>query len=121
MTRKRFWDDPSLTTLDFSSGQTSDAGPIGGRAVLAARKEGSDIVYALDQAAGLAPGDGVRAAPPARCRWCHRQCQPAWRCRGMLTGGLKEPTSPPHILPPAHGTRTPPGVFTSGGAVERGG
>ncbi|HYF62110.1 MAG TPA: alanyl-tRNA editing protein, partial [Herpetosiphonaceae bacterium] len=80
MTRKRFWDDPYLTTLDtvvadvsgddvtvaetilyaFSGGQESDAGTIGGRAVLAARKEGLDIVYTLDRADGLAPGDAVR-------------------------------------------------------------
>jgi alanyl-tRNA synthetase len=80
MTRKCFWEDPYLTTLDtvltsvsgndvtiaetilyaFSGGQESDAGTVGGRAVLAARKEGSDIVYTLDRADGLAPGAGVR-------------------------------------------------------------
>lgn len=79
MLRKVFWDDPYLTTLDtrvatvtgddvtvaatifyaFSGGQESDAGTIGGREVLAARKDGADILYTLAPDHGLKPGDSV--------------------------------------------------------------
>ncbi|MBI2253567.1 MAG: alanyl-tRNA editing protein [Proteobacteria bacterium] len=76
MLRKIFWEDPYLTHLDtevatvdgdavtlastiiyaFSGGQESDHGTIGGHDVLAARKEGGDIIYTLPPAHGLAPG-----------------------------------------------------------------
>jgi alanyl-tRNA synthetase len=79
MTRKIFWDDPYLTRLDIeiasvrdqdvkvdrtifyalSGGQESDHGTIGARPVLAARKEGRDIVYTLAGDHGLKPGDRV--------------------------------------------------------------
>lgn len=82
MTRKVFWEDPYLTSLDtvvtgvadddvtiaetilyaFSGGQESDHGTIGGSAVLRARKEGKGIVYTLEEGHGLAPGDAVRVA-----------------------------------------------------------
>jgi Ser-tRNA(Ala) deacylase AlaX len=77
--RKLFWDDPYRTRLDtrigavdgddvrlaetifyaFSGGQESDAGTIGGRPVLAARKDGHDIAYALGPGHGLGAGDAV--------------------------------------------------------------
>ena len=80
MTRKIFWEDPYLCELDtrvarvadnaitlaetifyaMSGGQESDAGTINGLPVSAARKTGSDIVYELAQAHGLAPGDPAR-------------------------------------------------------------
>jgi Ser-tRNA(Ala) deacylase AlaX len=76
---KLFWQDPYRTRLDtrvagvasndvtlaetifyaFSGGQESDAGTIGGRPVLAARKEGRDIVYSLAEGHGLRAGDPV--------------------------------------------------------------
>lgn len=79
MTRKVFWADPYLTELEtriaevagndatleetifyaLSGGQESDHGTIGGRAVLAARKEGRRIVYTLPDGHGLRPGDPV--------------------------------------------------------------
>jgi Ser-tRNA(Ala) deacylase AlaX len=79
MTRKVFWDDPYRTTLDtrvagvngnditlaetifyaLSGGQESDHGTIGGRPVLAARKDGAGIVYTLEAGHGLNPGDAV--------------------------------------------------------------
>nr|WP_298681722.1 alanyl-tRNA editing protein [uncultured Dongia sp.] len=79
MLRKVFWEDPYLTRLDteiatvdgddvtlaatiiyaFSGGQESDAGTIGGRSVLAAKKFGTDIVYTLSTGHGLAAGDLV--------------------------------------------------------------
>ena len=79
MLRKVFWEDPYLTTLDtriatvtgdqvtveatifyaFSGGQESDAGTIGGHAVLAARKDGAEIRYTLPADHGLKPGDPV--------------------------------------------------------------
>lgn len=78
--RKLFWDDPYLTALDttitsvagadltvaatifyaFSGGQESDAGSIAGRPVIAARKDGAQIVYTLPEGHGLATGDAVR-------------------------------------------------------------
>ena len=78
MVTKLFWQDPYLTTLDtrvasvegdqvtleetifyaFSGGQESDAGTIGGRAVLEARKDERDIRYTL------APGHGLKAGDP---------------------------------------------------------
>ena len=80
MPRKVFWDDPYQTTLDtriagvcgdqvtleatifyaFSGGQESDAGSIGGRPVLAARKDGSEIFYTLAADHGLQAGQEVR-------------------------------------------------------------
>ncbi|MFZ5792092.1 MAG: alanyl-tRNA editing protein [Pseudomonadota bacterium] len=82
MTRKVFWDDPCLTRLEtrvatvegndvtleatifyaLSGGQESDAGTIGGRPVLEARKAGPDIVYRLEEGHGLVPGDPVTIA-----------------------------------------------------------
>ncbi len=79
MTKKIFWQDPYLTQLDthiasvedddvmieetifyaLSGGQESDHGTIGGKRVLAARKEGHDIVYTLESNHGLRPGDAV--------------------------------------------------------------
>lgn len=79
MTRKVFWDDPYLTQLTttvtaveaaevrlaasiffaFSGGQERDDGTIGGNAVVDARWEGSDLVYVLEPAHGLAVGDVV--------------------------------------------------------------
>jgi Ser-tRNA(Ala) deacylase AlaX len=80
MTAKLFWEDPYRTELDttistvdgnqitvtstiffaFSGGQESDAGSIAGRRVLAARKEGLEIVYSLPDGHGLQAGDRVR-------------------------------------------------------------
>lgn len=82
MLRKVFWEDPYLTTLAthvtsvagddvtlaetifyaFSGGQESDAGTIGGQPVLAARKEGAEIVYTLTEGHDLKPGDAVTIA-----------------------------------------------------------
>ena len=79
MTRKIFWDDPYLTTLEthvseidgaelslaetifyaFSGGQESDAGTIGGRPVLEARKDGLSLRYRLPADHGLNVGDPV--------------------------------------------------------------
>ena len=79
MTRKLFWTDPYLTRLEtriatvagpevtleetifyaLSGGQESDAGTIGGRPVLEARKDGADILYRLPEDHGLRPGDAV--------------------------------------------------------------
>lgn len=76
---KLFWQDPYRTTLAtqvatvagndvtlaetifyaFSGGQESDAGTIGGHPVLAARKEGRDILYTLAEGHGLRAGDPV--------------------------------------------------------------
>lgn len=80
--KKLFWEDPyrfecdahvvrvdgDVVTLDqtifyaFSGGQESDAGTIGGRSVLSARKEGFDILYTLAEGHGLQPGDAVKVA-----------------------------------------------------------
>lgn len=80
MTKKIFWQDPYLTELEsriagvdgddvtveetifyaLSGGQESDHGTIGGKRVLQARKEHSDIVYTLEADHGLRPGDAVR-------------------------------------------------------------
>jgi Ser-tRNA(Ala) deacylase AlaX len=82
MTRKLFWAEPYRTTLDtnitgvygdevtvaetifyaFSGGQESDAGTIGGRRVLEARKDGRDIRYTLESGHGLNVGDPVSMA-----------------------------------------------------------
>jgi Ser-tRNA(Ala) deacylase AlaX len=79
VTRKIFWEDPYLTQLHtqiaqvdgdavtvaatifyaFSGGQESDAGTIGNRRVLQARKEGQEILYTLETGHGLNPGDPV--------------------------------------------------------------
>lgn len=76
---KRFWQDPYQSRLEtriagvsgndvtlaetifyaFSGGQESDAGTIGGRRVLNARKDGHDIVYTLEDGHGLQAGDAV--------------------------------------------------------------
>lgn len=80
MTRKFFWVDPYCTSheatvtsssgpevrLDstiffaFSGGQDSDQGTIGGVEVLAARKEGREIVYTLPDDHGLARGQKIQ-------------------------------------------------------------
>lgn len=82
MTRKHFWTDPYARTLDTriasvagaavtveatifyaeSGGQESDAGTIGGRRVVTAERRDRDIVYTLEDAAGLAVGDPVAIA-----------------------------------------------------------
>ena len=79
MVAKLFWQDPYRTSLDtriaavegdvvrleetifyaFSGGQESDAGTIGGRKVLEARKDERDILYTLEPGHGLRPGDAV--------------------------------------------------------------
>lgn len=78
--RKLFWEDPYLmgcdalvtgvdgdaVTLDrtvafaFSGGQHSDAGTIGGRPIVRAEADGSEIRYTLEAAHGLRAGDAVR-------------------------------------------------------------
>ena len=82
MVAKLFWQDPYRTALDtrvasvegdvvmleetifyaFSGGQESDAGSIGGRTVLEARKDGRDIRYTLEPGHGLKAGDAVAVA-----------------------------------------------------------
>jgi Ser-tRNA(Ala) deacylase AlaX len=82
MTKKIFWTDPYLTRMEtriatsagaevtleatifyaLSGGQESDAGTIGGRPVLEARKIGADILYRLPEDHGLKPGDPVTVA-----------------------------------------------------------
>ena len=79
MVAKLFWQDPYRTSLGtriaavagdqvtleetifyaFSGGQESDAGTIGGRKVLEARKDGGDIRYTLERDHGLKAGDAV--------------------------------------------------------------
>lgn len=79
MTQKIFWQDPYLTELKtavaavrgdqvylqstiffaFSGGQESDAGTLGGYPVLAAAKDGLDIVYTLPLGHTLKAGDPV--------------------------------------------------------------
>jgi Ser-tRNA(Ala) deacylase AlaX len=79
MAAKLFWQDPYRTSLDtriaavdgdvvrleetifyaFSGGQESDAGTIGGRTVLDARKHEGDILYTLEPGHGLKAGDAV--------------------------------------------------------------
>jgi Ser-tRNA(Ala) deacylase AlaX len=76
---KLFWQDPYRTRLDthidrvsgndvtlaetifyaFSCGQESDAGAIGGRRVLSARKDGREIIYTLEDGHALQTGDAV--------------------------------------------------------------
>lgn len=80
MTKKLFWENPYLTTLEtvvesvvgdsitvretifyaFAGGQESDTGAVGGYPVLEARKSGFDIRYTLPHGHGLKPGDKVR-------------------------------------------------------------
>jgi len=82
MTRKMFWEDPYAAThatvvetvrgpevtvrstifFAFAGGQESDAGTLGGKAVLQARKEGLEIVYTLPEDHGLRPGQPVTMA-----------------------------------------------------------
>ncbi|WP_224964150.1 alanyl-tRNA editing protein [Acinetobacter guillouiae] len=79
VTKKVFWEDPYQTQLStriagvtnenitleetifyaFSGGQESDAGTIGGYPVIAAAKQGLDIVYTLPADHGLQPGQTV--------------------------------------------------------------
>lgn len=79
MTRKVFWGDPYLTTLEakvagvagdwltldrtiffaLSGGQESDRGTIAGRPVLEAAWQGREIGYRLASGHGLAPGDAA--------------------------------------------------------------
>lgn len=88
MTRKIFWQDPYQTALQarvtdvdgaqvlldqtilfaFSGGQESDAGTIGGYAVLQAAKRGLDIVYTLPADHALKVGDIV----PMHLDWDRR-------------------------------------------------
>lgn len=80
MTKKLFWEDPYLTTLEtvvesvfdnaiilretifyaFSDGQESDTGTIGSYPVLEADNSGRDIRYTLPEGHELKPGDTVR-------------------------------------------------------------
>lgn len=80
MTRKLFWEAPYMTQLDtkitsvneneitvqetifyaLSGGQESDAGTIGGKSVLQARKQGHEIIYTLDEGHGLQAGEQVK-------------------------------------------------------------
>jgi Ser-tRNA(Ala) deacylase AlaX len=82
MTRKVFWDDPYLTELEtcvtsvngdditveqtifyaLAGGQESDEGTIGGHQVLQAHKDGTAIVYTLENGHGLQADDPVRMA-----------------------------------------------------------
>lgn len=79
MVAKLFWQDAYRTSLDtriaaiegdvvrleetifyaFSGGQESDAGTIGGRMVLEARKDQGDILYTLEPGHGMRAGDAV--------------------------------------------------------------
>ena len=79
MTEKIFWEHPYLTELEtyvtsvkgnditvektiffaLSGGQESDHGTIGNTRVLHARKEGKEIIYTLENAHGIKPGDQV--------------------------------------------------------------
>jgi alanyl-tRNA synthetase len=79
MTKKLFWEDPYLTTIEtvvesvfddlvtlretiffvFSGGQESDTGTIGGYPVLEARKSGLDLQYILAAGHELKRGDSV--------------------------------------------------------------
>jgi Ser-tRNA(Ala) deacylase AlaX len=76
---KLFWQDPYRTRLDthiagvsgndvtlaetifyaFSGGQESDAGAVGGRRVLSARKDEREIIYTLEDGHDLQAGDAV--------------------------------------------------------------
>lgn len=80
MTKKIFWQDPYLTTLDtavktvnknkitlretifyaFSGGQESDHGTINGFSVLGAKKEANEIFYTLVEDHNLKVGDKVK-------------------------------------------------------------
>jgi Ser-tRNA(Ala) deacylase AlaX len=80
MTRKVFWEEPYLTELEtcvtsvngdditvertifyaLAGGQESDEGTIGGHRVLQARKDGTAIIYTLENRHGLQTGDPVR-------------------------------------------------------------
>ena len=88
MTKKIFWQDPYLNSLDTriatvdgqeltleetnfyaeSGGQESDHGTIGGNSVHQARKSGKDIIYTLDPSHGLQQGDQVNV----RIDWARR-------------------------------------------------
>jgi len=79
MTKKLFWEDPYLTTIEtvvesvfdnsitlretifyvFSGGQESDTGTIAGNPVLEARKSGLDLQYILAAGHALKRGDRV--------------------------------------------------------------
>ncbi len=79
MTKKVFWSDPYLTRLSttvatvsgaditlsesiffaFSGGQESDAGTIAGQPVLAAKKQGLELVYTLAEHHALVAGQSV--------------------------------------------------------------
>jgi Ser-tRNA(Ala) deacylase AlaX len=79
MTKKIFWQDPYLTSLDTrvatvggqdvtieetifyaeSGGQESDSGTIGGKIVYQARNSGKAIIYRLEPTHGLQQGDRV--------------------------------------------------------------
>ena len=80
MVKKLFWQDPYRTTCEakvervegntveldqtifyaFSGGQASDKGTIGDITVLEAKKEGSRIIYTLEQAPTFVAGDTVQ-------------------------------------------------------------
>lgn len=79
MTKKVFWENPYLTTLDtqitgtncsdvtvaatilyaYAGGQESDTGKINGWPVCQARKDGLEIIYTLDEHHSLEVGDPV--------------------------------------------------------------
>ena len=79
MTKKIFWQDPYLTSLNTriatvdgqdvtleetifyaeSGGQEGDCGTIGGKNVYQARKSGKTIIYTLESSHGLQQGDQV--------------------------------------------------------------
>jgi len=88
MTKKIYWENPYQTHHDsvvtsvdgnnislqstiffaFSGGQESDHGTIGGKEVIAAKKEGLEIVYTLAENHGVTVGDAVEI----RIDWIRR-------------------------------------------------
>ncbi|HOO89726.1 MAG TPA: alanyl-tRNA editing protein [Syntrophales bacterium] len=80
MTKKTFWENPYLTEIEttvtdvndtevmvdqtifyaFSGGQESDYGTIDAYPVIQARKDGTEIIYTIEDGHCLQPGDRVR-------------------------------------------------------------
>ncbi len=80
MTRKIFWEEPYLTEIEttvtgvndteitvdrtifyaLSGGQESDYGSIDTHRVIQARKDGTEIIYTVEDGHGLRPGDRVK-------------------------------------------------------------